>query len=123
MRTEVYFTLREGELRISRDEPPFEWEGRPDGLSVLEARVTADGRAAVVLLDAPAGTGHVRNLVRIEADAQISWRGELPDVEPTDSFVDFEFVLGGDIAAATWSGYSVLLSGHNGQLLRKHFTK
>jgi hypothetical protein len=60
MTTEVYFTLREWEPHVLRDEPPFEWEGRTDGLSVPEARVTADGRAAVVLLDASAGTGHVR---------------------------------------------------------------
>src|SRR2546428_7936920 len=97
MRAELSFTLGEGELHLLRDEPPFEWEGRPDGLGVLEARVTADGRAAVVLLDAPPGTGEIRNLFRIEADPRGSLRGELPSESPPDCLFGFAFLSGGDI--------------------------
>lgn len=123
MTSEVYFTVRDGVLRISRDDPPTEWEGLPDGRSVLDLRLTADAEAAVVLLDVPSGWGQVQNLVRVEPDGRISWRGELPSGNGTDSFVDFDLDQDGDISAQTWSGYRVRLAGQDGRLLESVFTK
>jgi hypothetical protein len=121
--SEVYFTVRDGVLRISRGDPPTKWEGLPDGLPVLDLRMAAAAEAAVVLLDAPSGGGHVQNLVRVEPDGRISWRGELPSGSATDCFVSLEMDQGGDIIASTWSGYRVRLAGRDGRLLESVFTK
>lgn len=123
MTSEVYFTVRDGVLRISRDDPPTEREGLPDWRSVLDLRLTADAEAAVVLLDVPSGWGQVQNLVRVEPDGRISWRGELPGGNGTGSFVDFDLDQEGDISAQTWSGYRVRLAGQDGRLLESVFTK
>ena len=77
----------------------------------------------MVLLDVPSGWGQVQNLVRVEPDGRISWRGELPSGSGTDSFVDFDVDQDGDISAQTWSGYRVRLAGRDGRLLESIFTK
>lgn len=121
--TAVYFSVLDGELRIAGGSSPAEWRGRPDGLNVIDLQVTADHQSAVVLLDAPAGSGHVNNLIRIEGDGEISWRGELPTGSPTDCFVGFRLDPDGAVLASTWSGYQVRLSAHSGKLERSDFTK
>jgi hypothetical protein len=123
MTSEVFFSVRDGVLRISGDDLAAAWEGRPDGLPVADLRLSVDGRAAIVLLDAPSGRGVVRNLVRVESDGRIAWRGELPSESGTDSFVDFEVDPDGDIRAYTWSGYQVTLDSRDGRLLGSVLTK
>lgn len=119
----AYFAVSDGLLRISHGDPPTTWEGRPDGLDVVDLRSTHDGRGAIVLLDAPVGGGRVRNLVRIEEDGSVSWRGELPPDAATDCYVAMDLLDDGDVSASTWSGHRVRLGAEDGQLLGSEFTK
>lgn len=119
----TYYSLEDGELRISRDAPAFEWRGQVDSMSVSEVSPSPDGSSAILLLDTPVGTGHVRNLVKVDTEAHVLWRGELPGEEPGDCFVSFSVDATGNVSAATWSGYRVVLSGATGELLDRRFTK
>lgn len=123
MSSQTFFALSHGALRISRGDPPFEWVGRPDGMDVLEVRLVEGEDAALVLLDAPTGWGHVSNLVRVEGDTRVSWRGQLPPSGATDCFVGFDIEEDGSVRASTWSGYRVRLSGDDGHLVDSEFTK
>jgi hypothetical protein len=119
----TYYSLDDGELRISRDDPSFEWQGRVDSMPVVHVHPSPDGSTAVLLLEAPTGAAPVQNLVEVDAEANVVWRGELPSDTSADCFVRFDVEEKGDISAATWSGYRVVLSGATGQLLDRRFTK
>lgn len=119
----IFYSLEHGDLRISRDDPRREWRGRIDAMPAVEVRPSVDGASAIVLLEPPSGASHVRNLVKVNADAEVLWRGELPGDGPSDCFVGFSAADDGDVVASTWSGYRVLLSGDTGVLLVRHFTK
>lgn len=119
----TYYSLADGELQISRDDPPFEWQGRLDSMPVVEVHPLADGAEALLLLDAPPGTSAVRNLVKIDATANIVWRGELPTTTQADCFVSLDLAPSGDVSASTWSGYRVVLSRETGRLMDRVFTK
>ena len=121
MRTD--YSLVNGELRISRDDPTFEWQGRVDSMVVSEVRPVPDGSGVVVLLEAPPGTAQVRNLVKVDNTAHIAWRGELPADTSGDCFVSFIILGDGSVSAATWSGFRVTLSRETGQVLDQRFTK
>jgi hypothetical protein len=122
--TQAFYALDGGDLRISRDDPPFEWRGRFDGLPVEEVQPLGDGEAALVLLEAPPGWKSVQNLLRVTSGAEIQWRGELPwGTGGADRFVEFSGSVDGDVTAWTFSCYRVTLSGESGRLLTKVFTK
>lgn len=123
MTRRTFYTLDGGDLRISREDPPIEWRGRIDAMTVVEVQPSADGASAVVLMEPPAGSASVRNLVKVNANAEILWRGELPSGATGDSFVSFSAGADGAISASTWSGYRVLLSVDSGILLDQEFTK
>lgn len=117
------FSVRHGQLRISREYPPREWCGLVDGLPVLDLLVTPTGKFAIVLLDPPAGRSVVQNLVCVTPDADIAWRAAPPLVGGADAYVSIEAADDGLIAASTWSGYRVLISPDNGHVIRQDFTK
>ncbi len=119
----VFFSIEDGALTISSGDTDGAWTGFPDGMSVLELHLDSDGSSAFVLLDAPIGGGRVSNLVRISSAAEIMWRGELPEAEPTDAFVSLQIDVDGAVLASTWSGYRVRLDPASGQLLSEVFTK
>jgi hypothetical protein len=82
----VWFAASSGRLRVSGDDPLFEWEGLVDGLTVLDLIVLRPGDSAVVLLDPPAGQRPVMNLVGVASDATVRWRaGFLRPVNPMPS--------------------------------------
>lgn len=117
----TWFSTRNGRLRVSCDDPSFEWEELVDGLPVLD--LIALPEAAVVLLDPPPGHQSSRNLVGVGADAEVIWRAELPDAVGPDSYVSIEVAEGGLIGASTWSGYRVWISPTTGAFLSRAFTK
>jgi hypothetical protein len=117
------FSVHDGQLRIESDDPPFVWEGLPDGMPVLDIMAGGDPLAAIVLLDPPAGSEPIRNLVKIGVDASVIWRGELPTSESNDCFVSVAAEESGLVVASTWSGYRVHLSTETGKLVRREFTK
>ncbi len=119
----TWVSVRDGRLRVSGDDPLFEWEGLVDGLTVLDLIVLRPGDSAVVLLDPPAGQRPVRNLVGLASDATIRWRAELPAAGGSDAFVSIEVGQDGLIGASTWSGYRVLVSPDTGAILHQEFTK
>ncbi len=119
----THYSLDSGELRISRDDPPFEWQGLVDSLTVVEVHPLADGAEALVLLDAPRGITPVQNLVKVDAEAHVVWRGELPTDTQGDCFVNLAVEEAGNVSASTWSGYQVVLSRQTGRLLERRFTK
>lgn len=119
----TYYSLANGELRLSRDDPTFEWRGHVDSMPVAEIRPLPDDSGALLLLEPPAGTTRVRNLVKVNAEARVIWRGELPDGSSGDCFVSLEVEESGDVSASTWSGYRVILSRETGRLLDRQFTK
>lgn len=119
----AWFSVRDGRLRVSRDDPLFEWEGLLDGLPVLDLIALSSGTSAVVLLDPPAGHTEVRNLVGVGPDAHVSWRAELPTTGESDAYVSIELTEDGLIAASTWSGYRILISPKTGALIGQEFTK
>lgn len=119
----TWFSLHDGRLRMSSDDPAFEWEGLLDGLPVLDLIALPSGTAAIVLLDPPAGHAAVKNLVGVGPDARVSWRAELPETGESDAFVSIELTEDGLIAASTWSGYRVLISPNTGALIGQEFTK
>lgn len=119
----AWLSVDDGRLRVSCDQPSFEWEGLLDGLSVLDLIVLPSGAPAVVLLAPPAGPGPVRNLVGVASDATVSWRAEPPTLGESDAFVSIEADQDGLISASTWSGYRVLVSPETGNTLRQEFTK
>lgn len=123
MRSNLSFSVQDGVLTISPSDGSHVWEGLPDGMPVHDLRAAPDGRSAFVLLETPAGAGRVRNLVRITAHAKIVWRGELPEVDPTDAFVSLATDADGAVLASTWSGYRVRLDPDTGCLLGQVFTK
>lgn len=75
----TYFSIDDGDLRISRDLPSFECRGRPDGLAVTEFHMVPDCTAAIVLLDPPLRSRRVRNLVKVGSGSDILWHAQLPD--------------------------------------------
>lgn len=119
----AWFSVHDGRLRVTRDDPSFEWEGLLDGLTVLDLIAQPSGASAVVLLDPPAGHVAVRNLVGVASDASVSWRAELPTSGESDAFVSIEVGQDGLISASTWSGFRVLVSPDTGAVLRQEFTK
>lgn len=123
MTASAYFSLENGELRISHDTPSAEWKGRPDGLAVLELQVSPDRTSAILLLDPPVRSGPVHNLVKIGSSSDILWRAELPNGGPNDCFVGFKLNTDGSVTASTWGGYRVHVSGESGKLLSSEFTK
>lgn len=123
MSSRSYFSVSDGVLTISSDDPVELWTGLPDGLPVLDLRADPDGRSAVVLLDPPAGGGRVRNLVRIVSSGEVAWRGELPETGPADAFVGLDIGIDGVVMAVTWSGYRVRLHPVTGRILGQEFTK
>ncbi|WP_248582727.1 hypothetical protein [Nocardioides sp. InS609-2] len=110
----VFYSLDGGDLRIARDDPPFEWRGRIDELPVIEVQPVLDGAFAIVLLEPPAGAVQVCNLVKVSSEAEVLWRGELPGDEAADCFVGFSVHADGNVSASTWSGYRVLLARGSG---------
>lgn len=119
----TYYSLADGELRISRDDPRSEWQGQVDSMRVSEVSPLPGSSGALLLLEAPPGTTSVENLVKVDAEANVVWRGELPAGTPGDCFVGFEVEATGNVFASTWSGYRVVLSGETGRLLERRFTK
>lgn len=123
MTSGLSFSVDDGVLTISTSGGSDVWEGMPDGMPVHDLREAPDGRSAFVLLDPPAGAGRVRNLVRITSAAEIVWRGELPETDPTDVFVSLATDAEGAVLASTWSGYRVRLDPDTGRLLSQVFIK
>lgn len=119
----TWFAVHDGRLRVSSEDPPFEWEGLIDGLLVRYLVPLTEGTSALVLLDPPAGRTPVRNLVAVGPDAHVVWRAELPTTGESDAFVDIELAEGDVIAASTWSGYRVLISRATGATVAREFTK
>jgi len=120
MSREIFWSIDAGDLLISGRN--F-WRGRPDGLPVLDIMLDRDREAAFILLDPPAGGGHVRNLLLIGPTGDIRWRAELPDVIGADAFVSMAFADDGSIVSGTWSGYRVRIDPASGRLLEQTFTK
>lgn len=123
MKDLALFSVSNGVLSILRDGASGAWTGRPDGMQVLEVRAVPDRGAAVALLDVPPGIGRRSNLLGISADGGIRWRGELPQGNATDSFIDFDIESNGVVVASTWSGYRVRLDPDDGQIIEQEFTK
>lgn len=118
------YSIEAGDLRILRATPPIEWRGRIDTTAAVEVHPSSDGSTAIVLLEPPNGQSHSRNLVKVNTDAEVVWRGELPDQTSSDCFLAVHVSPDGDtIEAWTWSGYRVLLSTDSGTLLDSSFTK
>lgn len=86
----TWFSLADARLRVSRDDPPFSWEGLLAGLPVLDLVQLESGTSAIVLLDPPAGDGAVRNLLAVGSDAQVAWPAQLPTAGESHAFVSIE---------------------------------
>lgn len=119
----TFYSLIDGELRIARDDPPFEWHGKVDSMPVLEVSPASDGSSVILLLDPPPCAAPVQNLVKLDAEGNVVWRGELPAALPGDCFVSFSVAGSGRVLASTWGGHKVALSGETGEVLNRRFTK
>ena len=119
----TWFSVHDGRLRVSCDDPLLEWEGLIDGLPASDLIALPSAASAIVLLDPPAGHAAVRNLVQVGCDAQVFWRAELPTTGESDAFVSIELAENGLIAASTWSGYRVVISPDTGASISQEFTK
>lgn len=119
----TWFSPHDGRLRVSRDDPSFEWEGLLDGLPVRDLIALPSGTSAIVLLDPPAGYRSVSNLVCVGSDAEVLWRAELPTSGESDIYVSIEMYEDGLVGAATWNCYQVLIAPDTGALIRQRFTK
>lgn len=53
----THYSLVKGELRISCDEPPFEWQGQVDSMPVIGVYALPGSSAVLLLLDAPPARG------------------------------------------------------------------
>lgn len=119
----TWFSVHDGRLRVTCDDPSFEQEDLVDGLPVLDLIALPSDASAIVLLEPPAGHAAVRNLVRVESDAEVSWRAELRTTGDLDVFVSIEMGHDGLIGASTWNGYRVLVSPDTGDVVKQDFTK
>lgn len=61
--------------------------------------------------------------LKLDADAHVIWRGELPTDTPGDCFVSVDVEESGNVSASTWSGYRVVLASETGRILHRRFTK
>jgi hypothetical protein len=123
MGEQVTFESDSGRLRISVVDPPYEWEGLPDGMEVIDLLPGSNDSAVIVLLDPSQGQSAVRNIVKVGSDASVLWRGELPTSQAGDCFVSVSLDETGLVVGSTWSGYRVRLSPKTGELVSKEFTK
>ncbi|WP_374008771.1 hypothetical protein [Leifsonia sp. LS-T14] len=121
MTSEITFEVQDGALIIGVP-GTSKRVIRPDGMIVIEADPVGDGTGAFVLLEPPKATGRTSNLVRVDSDGLVIWRAQLPEGEPTDSFVEFG-ESSGDVLASTWSGRHLVIDAASGQVLRDRFTK
>ncbi|WP_121626140.1 hypothetical protein [Salinibacterium amurskyense] len=90
---------------------------------MIALQPTEDESSAIVLLEAPLDASTVRNLVKMNRNAEIIWRAELPHPNSADCYVSCGVDADANVVATTWSGYRVLLAGDTGIVLSYEFVK